>query len=108
MSLSKAQVSSLIRKRRKATLFNTIEFLQLQQVEEDTYFNDPRNRRVIDLFVLTRSWPHHQYNHMRPKDVPAWVYRSWFTHFLRTGASVNHVWDWEPRDHDWMLMQLLE
>ena len=83
MSLSKEDITTLIRKRRKKTLYEAVAFLQGQAYDEDLYFTDPRNASVITRFNISRQWPHYQYILMRPKDVPNWVYRSWYAHFLK-------------------------
>ena len=108
MSLSKGDITELIRKRRKKTLHNTISFLQSQAYDEDLYFTDPRNASVITRYNLSRQWPNHQYIHMRTKDVPYWAYRSWFSYYISSPEGKAHVWPWEPKDHEWMLSQLLE
>ena len=106
MSLSKDEITTLIRKRRKKTLYETIAFLQSQVYDEDLYFTDPRNASVINRFNISRQWPHHQYIYMRPKDVPDRVYRSWYAHFLK--QTPYHEWSWHARDHEWLLSNLLE
>lgn len=108
MSLSKANITELIRKRRKKTLHNTISFLQSEVYDEQLYFEDPRNARVISTFSIVPSWPMHQYYLMRTKDVPHFAYRAWFEHFISTPKGKSHVWPWEPKDHEWMLSQLLQ
>jgi len=108
MSLSKNDITELIRKRRKKTLYEAIHHLQSSAMEEDDYFRDPRNARFIAHFQINRTWPHHQYIYMREKDVPPNVYRSWFTHYVTTPEGRSHVWVWHPRDHEWLLSQLLE
>ena len=96
MSLSKGDITELIRKRRKKTLHNTISFLQSQAYDEDLYFTDPRNASVITRYNLSRQWPNHQYIYMRTKDVPYWAYRSWFSYYI---SSPDHR-DWETL-RDW-------
>ena len=108
MSLSKNDITTLIRKHRKKTLHNTISFLQSEVYDEQLYFEDPRNAQVISTFRIVPSWPMHQYYLMRTKDVPDFAYRAWFEHFISTPKGRSHVWPWEPKDHEWMLSQLLQ
>ena len=63
---------------------------------------------VNSNFRIVPSWPMHQYYLMRTKDVPHFAYRAWFEHFISTPKGRSHVWPWEPKDHEWMLSQLLQ
>jgi len=105
MPLSKDQVTTLIRKRRKKTLYDTIAFLQLQAYDHYLWLNDARNSRFAP-YVLSSLYPNLGYVKMRPKDVPDWAYRSWYSYFVK--HTPYYEWSWHPRDHEWLLSHLLE
>ena len=92
---SKAEITSLINKRRHASLMINIENLQIKA-------------RIFDLF-------YEEYNMVPPEDVPQHVYRYWFMALLTmprppkaVGRSTGLKIHAEPKDAEWMWQQLVE
>lgn len=95
MSLSKQNITSLINKRRHASLMINIENLQLKA-------------RHFDLM-------YEEYTLVPPETVPQYVYRYWFMALLTmprppkaVGRRLGLTIYAEPRDAEWMWNQLLE
>lgn len=107
MSLSKEDITILIRKRRKKTLYDTIAMLETDAYEDFMFISDPRNAGMIQRFGLeTNLYPNLGYVRMRPKDVPQWVYQDWFEHYIKKHPYVE--WRWHPKDHEWLLSMLVK
>jgi len=95
MSLSKQEISELIRRRRYTSLIMNIERLQ----------------GVASMF----DYFYEQYYYVPPEEVPPYVYRHWYSTIINTPRNPKVVGPQqivtihaEPKDHEWMLSQLLE
>lgn len=107
MSLSKEDITTLIRKRRKRKYYEVIGMMQTDAYNDHLFISDPRNAGMIQRFGLeTNLYPHLGYVLMRPKDVPEGVVHDWFSHYLEKHPYVE--WQWHPKDHEWLLSKLLK
>jgi len=95
MHLSKEKVTELINKRRRASLLINIERLQ----------------RVAELFDMF----YEEYWNVPPENVPQYVYRYWYMAVISEPRNPKVVGPQqmmeihsEPKDHEWILSQLLE
>lgn len=95
MPITKSEVTRLINLRRQASLMINIE--RLQKVAE-----------LMDMF-------YESYWYVPPEEVPQYVYRHWYMMVIMEPWNPKIVGPQkvmeihaEPRDHEWMLAQLLE
>lgn len=84
---SKDEITRLIRKRRKATLYRIVDSL-------------------AGLAVAHSDCPHQGYKYIPAKWIPQHVYRDWFEYAHYFGKYFK--FKVEPKDHEWLLTQLLK
>lgn len=84
---SKHEISILIRKRRKATLYGVINSL-------------------AGYAAAYPDYPHRNYAYMPPKWIPPHVYRAWWLYTTHIGRYVTYTC--EPRDFLWLMDALVE
>lgn len=93
--LTKDVITSLIRRRRLASLLINVEMLQDYAIFTDSFYED--------------------YWYVPAEEVPPHVYKYWYNERLRIPINPRVVGSknikglyGEPKDHEWLLSQLLE
>lgn len=85
---TKDEITYLIGKRRKATLYRIVDSL-------------------AGIAIAYPDVPYQEYKYVPSKRIPQDVYREWFDYAQRHLGNY-FTFKVEPRDHEWLLSQLLK